>query len=112
MNVTIDVWLSRYVKSPKKAPRTTTFCNVKMPFLPRIGEKVWLNGLQDVYAESSLQNDPFYCGDAYQAGSTVIDVEHHPFEKSIGTTITVEIGVSDSIQVLHNYKVFNEGMDK
>lgn len=103
MKITIYVFLSPAVKAPRKLDRMTVFYDVTIPVLPRVGDKVWLNGLQNHYTESSLRNNPFWLGDGYDDGATVFEVEHHPFD-GLATTISVEVGESDSRQIVHWFR--------
>ena len=105
MKITIYAHLCKTVKSPKKLDRMAIFYDIEVMAIPRVGEKVMLNGMYEIYNESSLEQDPFYLGDGYEEGATVFEVEHSPFTN--GLSVSVEVSEVDSREIIYWFKMAN-----
>jgi hypothetical protein len=105
MKITLYAHLFKTVKSPKKLDRMSVFYDIEVMAVPRIGEKVCLNGMQDTY-DDSIKQEPFYLGDCYEDGATVFEVEHNPFTDQ-GVSVSVEVSEVDSRQIIDWFKRSN-----
>lgn len=104
MKITLYVHLCKTVKSPKKLNRMAVFYDIEVKAIPRVGEKVMLNGMYEVY-DDSIEQYPFYLGDCYEEGATVFEVEHSPFTNDV--SVSVEISEVDSRKIVYWFKRAN-----
>jgi len=104
MKITIYAFLCKTVKRPKKLDRMAVFYDIEVMAVPRIGEKVMLNGMYEIYGDS-IEQHPFYLGDCYEEGATVFEVEHSPFSNDV--SVSVEVSEVDSREIVYWFKRAN-----
>ena len=104
MKITLYAHLCKTVKSPKKLNRMAIFYDIEVIAIPRVGEKVMLNGMYEIYGDS-IEQHPFYLGDCYEEGATVFEVEHSPFTN--GLSVSVEVSEVDSREIVYLFKKAN-----
>lgn len=104
MKITLYAHLCKTVKSPKKLNRMAVFYDIEVIAIPRVGEKVMLNGMYEIYGDS-IEQHPFYLGDCYEEGATVFEVEHSPFTN--GLSVSVEVSEVDSREIVYLFKRAN-----
>ena len=93
MTVTIWVHINKSTRTPKDFCRVMPF-DVEVSVLPRVGEALWLNGMQETFDEESLKDNPFWLGDGYEEAAEVTQIEHFPFESSRDTKTHVSVMIS------------------
>ena len=104
MKITLYAHLCKTVKSPKKLNRMAVFYDIEVIAIPRVGEKVMLNGMYEIYGDS-IEQHPFYLGDCYEEGATVFEVEHSPFTNDV--SVSVEVSEVDSREIVYLFKRTN-----
>lgn len=104
MKITLYAHLCKTVKSPKKLNRMAVFYDIEVIAIPRVGEKVMLNGMYEIYGDS-IEQHPFYLGDCYEEGATVFEVEHSPFTNDV--SVSVEVSEVDSREIVYLFKRAN-----
>jgi len=104
MKITLYAHLCKTVKSPKKLNRMAVFYDIEVIAIPRVGEKVMLNGMYEIY-DDSIEQHPFYLGDCYEEGATVFEVEHSPFTNDV--SVSVEVSEVDSREIVYLFKRAN-----